>query len=105
MFSDFTGKTLVLHGVALSSTVAQLRQRLVNEKRVPEHDLRMIYAGKQLEDDETLFKYGVAQVSASRMIFMPMPMLTKVCQQNCTIHLVARMRGGDQRRVLKAGSL
>jgi len=72
--SSLASHTLVLHDCYTDDTVYTLRSKLVAIVGVPPEDLRLAYAGKQLEDGQILFDCGVKTES--------------------TISLIRRVRGG-----------
>ena len=56
--TTLTGKVLWFH-VTPKSTVAELKSKYQNREGVPPDQQRMIWEGKQLEDDRKLSEYGI----------------------------------------------
>eukprot|EP01091_Cochliopodium_minus_P005150 TRINITY_DN1511_c0_g1_i1.p1 TRINITY_DN1511_c0_g1~~TRINITY_DN1511_c0_g1_i1.p1 ORF type:complete len:342 (-),score=110.04 TRINITY_DN1511_c0_g1_i1:27-1031(-) len=70
-----TGKTIYLEDVSPNDSIEELKEMVQDKEGIPPSQQRLIFAGKQLEDDRTVADYGM--------------------QNDSTMHLVLRLRSNN----------
>ena len=63
-----TGKTITANGVSGDTTVTELKDMVVEESGIPAAEQRLIFAGKEMENEKTLADYRIQKESTLHVV-------------------------------------
>ncbi|CEO97251.1 hypothetical protein PBRA_000596 [Plasmodiophora brassicae] len=66
-----TGQTLAVHNVDESGAVLDLKRSIEHQHNVPSHLQRIIYAGRELDDNATLAASGIVDSTLVQLVVRP----------------------------------
>ena len=67
---DMTGRSTAVR-ISSSSTIGNLKQKLERILGIAPSNIRLLFAGKMLEDGRTLSSYNIQKVSATHALIPP----------------------------------
>ena len=89
------GKSITL-SIADEDTIESVKQKIFEKEGIPIDQQRLVFNGKQLEDNQTIGSYGLEDSSSVHLVLRLRggTIGSYGLEDNSSVHLVLRLRGG-----------